>query len=57
MSPTVSRNLILLRPDIVVGIDNVIDLNLDALAAMESQFLEGGVEGSEAIMPKNKARI
>jgi N-acetylglucosamine malate deacetylase 1 len=39
----------------VVGIDSVVDLNLDALAAMESQFLEGGVEGIEAKMPKNKA--
>jgi len=42
------------EPDIVVSIDAVIDLKLDALSFMESQFLEGGVSGSEEKMPKNK---
>jgi LmbE family N-acetylglucosaminyl deacetylase len=43
------------RADIVVGIDSVIDKKLDALAAMESQFLEGGALGSEARLPKTEA--
>ena len=33
--------------DVVVSIDSVIDLTVDALAVMESQFLEGGALGSE----------
>ncbi len=44
-----------LEPDIVVSTDSVIDRKLDALAAMESQFLEGGVSGDESRIPKNKA--
>lgn len=42
-------------PDVVVGIDDVIDAKLEALADMESQFLEAGVSGSEERMPKNEA--
>jgi len=42
-------------PDIVVPIDTVIDRKVEAVAVMESQFLEGGVGGSEARMPKNEA--
>ena len=33
----------------------MIDKKLDALAVMESQFLEGGANGHEALMPKNAA--
>jgi LmbE family N-acetylglucosaminyl deacetylase len=42
------------RADVVVAIDSVIDKKLDALAAMESQFLEGGALGSEARLPKTE---
>ncbi len=41
--------------DVVVAIDAVIEKKLDALAAMESQFLEGGCNGSEAQLPKDAA--
>src|SRR5499427_2868539 len=40
-------------PDIAISIDSVIDKKLDALAVMESQFLEGGANGYEALLPKN----
>ncbi len=40
-------------PDIAISIDGVIDRKLDALAVMESQFLEGGANGHEGLMPKN----
>ncbi|MBM4094790.1 MAG: PIG-L family deacetylase [Planctomycetes bacterium] len=43
------------RPDIVVAIDSVIDRKVDALAQMESQFVEGGATGSAARAPKNEA--
>ena len=39
--------------DVVVSIDDVIDKKLDALAVMESQFLEGGANGHEGLMPKS----
>jgi LmbE family N-acetylglucosaminyl deacetylase len=39
------------QPDIVVSIDGVIDRKLDALDALESQFYEGGANGSAALMP------
>jgi N-acetylglucosamine malate deacetylase 1 len=42
-------------PDVVVSIDAVIEKKLDALACMESQFLEGGCDGSEAELPKDGA--
>ena len=38
--------------DIVISIDPVIDKKLDALAAIESQFLEGGANGDESLIPK-----
>src|SRR5262245_39895388 len=41
------------QPDIAVSIDSVMDKKLDALAVMESQFLEGGANGHEGLMPKN----
>ena len=43
------------KADVVVSIDSVIDKKLDALAVMESQFLEGGANGSEALVPKSPA--
>jgi len=43
------------EPDIVVGIDDVIEKKLDALAVIESQFVEGGVHGNEGRIPRNDA--
>jgi LmbE family N-acetylglucosaminyl deacetylase len=40
------------QPDIAVSIDTVVDKKLDALAVMESQFLEGGANGYEGLIPK-----
>ncbi|MBO0722897.1 MAG: PIG-L family deacetylase [Blastocatellia bacterium] len=40
------------QPDIAVSIDSVMDRKLDALAAIESQFLEGGANGNEGLIPK-----
>jgi LmbE family N-acetylglucosaminyl deacetylase len=40
------------KPDIAVSIDEVIERKLDALAVMESQFLEGGALGHEGLLPK-----
>jgi LmbE family N-acetylglucosaminyl deacetylase len=39
------------RPDVAVPIDAVIEQKLDALAAIESQFYEGGANGSAALLP------
>src|ERR1043166_3261304 len=48
------------QPDVVVSIDSVMEKKLDALALMESQFAEGGANGSADLMPddpeKQKAR-
>lgn len=41
------------QPDIAVDIDAVMDKKLDVLLGMVSQFYEGGVSGSAALMPKN----
>jgi LmbE family N-acetylglucosaminyl deacetylase len=43
------------RPDLVVSIDDVMEKKLAALDVIESQFLEGGVEGSPALLSKNAA--
>lgn len=47
-------------PDVVVGIDSVMEKKLDALGVMESQFYEGGANGSQELVPsdpdKQKAR-
>ena len=40
------------RGDIVVGIDDVIGKKLDAMAALESQFYEGGCNGGPHLVPK-----
>ena len=42
------------EPDIVVAIDSVIDQKLEALVALESQFVEGCVMGNESMIPKNE---
>jgi len=41
------------RPDVVVSIDAVIEKKIDALAEMESQFIEGGALGYRNPGPKN----
>jgi len=41
------------EPTIVVSIDDVIEQKLDAMAVLESQFVEGGVSGNESMIPKN----
>jgi LmbE family N-acetylglucosaminyl deacetylase len=43
------------RPDVVVGIDDVIEKKVTALEAIESQFYEGGANGSSALIPKDQA--
>ena len=42
------------EPDVVVSIDSVIDQKLEALIALESQFVEGCVTGNESMIPKNE---
>jgi LmbE family N-acetylglucosaminyl deacetylase len=39
------------QPDVVVAIDEVMNKKLDALDALESQFYEGGANGSAALLP------
>jgi LmbE family N-acetylglucosaminyl deacetylase len=41
------------EPSLVVAIDDVIEKKLDAMVALESQFIEGGVSGNESMVPKN----
>jgi N-acetylglucosamine malate deacetylase 1 len=43
------------QPDIAISIDSVVEKKLDALALMESQFLEGGANGDEGLIPKTPA--
>ena len=42
------------EPSLVVAIDDVIEKKLDAIAVIESQFVEGGVSGNESMIPKNE---
>jgi LmbE family N-acetylglucosaminyl deacetylase len=42
------------RPDVVVAIDSVIDRKVDALAKIESQFIEGGALGGPHRLPQNE---
>jgi len=44
------------KPDVVVSVDEVIGKKLDALAVMESQFYEGGANGSPELMPSDPAK-
>lgn len=43
------------RPDVVVAIDSVLDRKLDALVAIESQFVEGGALGNAGMAPATAA--
>jgi len=43
------------RPDVVVSIDPVLRKKVEALAVMTSQFLEGGANGGEELLPKDDA--
>ena len=43
------------RPDVIVDIDDVIERKLDALDALESQFFEGGANGSAKLLPADAA--
>jgi N-acetylglucosamine malate deacetylase 1 len=42
------------RADIVVALDSVIERKIDALATMESQFIEGGATGGPHRVPRNE---
>jgi len=44
------------QPDVAVSIDGVISKKLDALDALESQFYEGGANGSPELMPSDPAK-
>ena len=43
------------KADVVVDIDDVIEKKLNALDALESQFFEGGANGSAKLLPKDAA--
>jgi LmbE family N-acetylglucosaminyl deacetylase len=43
------------RPDVVVDVDDVLDKKLAALDVLESQFFEGGANGSATLIPKDAA--
>jgi N-acetylglucosamine malate deacetylase 1 len=43
------------QPDIAVAIDSVMKKKLDALDSLESQFYEGGANGSAALIPGDPA--
>jgi len=43
-------------PDVAVSIDSVIEKKLDALDALESQFYEGGANGSAELLPSDPAK-
>ncbi len=44
------------KPDVAVAIDPVIQKKLDALDVIESQFYEGGANGSADLVPSDPAR-
>ena len=44
------------QPDVAVAIDGVIEKRLDALDALESQFYEGGANGSPEFVPSDPAK-
>ncbi len=45
------------EPSVVVSIDGVLDRKLDALAVLDSQFVEGGCGGNESMVPKNDEEL
>lgn len=44
------------QPDVIVSTDSVIDQKLDCMAALESQFYEGGANGSAALVPAEESK-
>lgn len=44
------------QPDVAVAIDSVIQAKLDALDMLESQFYEGGANGSAELVPDDPAK-
>jgi N-acetylglucosamine malate deacetylase 1 len=44
------------QPDVMVSIDSVMEKKLDALSIMESQFYEGGANGSAELMPSDAGK-
>ena len=44
------------QPDVAVAIDGVISKKLDALDALESQFYEGGANGSAELVPSDPVK-
>ena len=44
------------EPDVVVSVDEVLEKKLDALAVMESQFYEGGANGSAELIPSDPGK-
>jgi LmbE family N-acetylglucosaminyl deacetylase len=44
------------KPDVILSVDEVMEKKLDALAVMESQFYEGGANGSAELMPSEPAK-
>jgi LmbE family N-acetylglucosaminyl deacetylase len=44
------------QPDVAISIDPVIQKKLDALDALESQFYEGGANGSQELVPSELAK-
>jgi len=44
------------QPDIALSLDGVIEKKLDALDALESQFYEGGANGSAELIPSEPAK-
>jgi hypothetical protein len=44
------------QADIAISIDSVIEKKLDALDALESQFYEGGANGSADLVPNEPAK-
>jgi N-acetylglucosamine malate deacetylase 1 len=43
------------QADVVVSIDDTVEKKLAAMEALESQFFEGGANGSAALIPKDEA--
>jgi LmbE family N-acetylglucosaminyl deacetylase len=43
------------RPDVIVAIDDVLEKKLAALDTLESQFIEGGVDGHSGLVPQDAA--
>jgi N-acetylglucosamine malate deacetylase 1 len=44
------------KPDVIVSVDSVMEKKLDALAIMESQFFEGGANGSPKLISGDPAK-